>query len=129
MQYVANRSMLPSRRSIITPLVALVLGAGAAVGGYALTEDTVQAPAKVVFVDTPGPGQGVRGIDDTAKSPAIDSTPKVVVPYLSHGVGAQSTDTTPKVAPHLTHGGPPANEADSVDRTDPHGTAAVIHGR
>jgi hypothetical protein len=92
MQYAARLSTLPSRRSMLAPVVALVVGAGAAVGGYALidTQDTVQAPARVVFVDQPAPGAGVRGIDDMTKQ--TTSVPATVVPYLSHGLGTQSTD-------------------------------------
>ena len=92
MEYVANRSTLPNRRSVIAPLVALVVGAAAAVGGYALidNQEALQAPAEVVFVDTPAPGEGVRGLDEVARSPAVESAPKVVVPYLSHGDGGQS---------------------------------------
>jgi hypothetical protein len=89
MQYAANLTTLPSRRSILAPLVALVVGAAAAVGGYALIDDqstTVQAPDKVVFVDTPAPGVGVRGIDDMSTA-ATSSAPTAVVPYLSHGSG------------------------------------------
>ena len=149
MEYAANPRTLPTRRTLVAPFVALLIGAAAAVGGYALidNQDTVQAPGKVVFVDTPGPGAGVRGIDDMASAAALDSTPgagqgvrgindtanaaaltsappKVVVPYLSHGVGVQASDSTPKVAPHLSHGGPPTSDAGSANRTDPHGPGA-----
>jgi hypothetical protein len=131
MQYAATRPTLPSRRTILAPLVALVVGAAAAVGAYALIDDqdTVQAPDKVVFVDTPGPGEGVRGIDDMANAAAVDSTPKVVIRYLSHGKGVQSSDLTPKVAPHLSHGGPPTSDAGSANGTDPHGPAVQLHTR
>ena len=131
MEYAANPRTLPTRRTLVAPFVALLIGAAAAVGGYALidNQDTVQAPGKVVFVDTPGPGAGVRGIDDMANSAALTSTPPtVVVPYLSHGVGVQSSDSTPKVAPYLSHGGPPTSDAGSANRTDPHGPAAQLHG-
>lgn len=127
MEYAANPRTLPTRRTLVAPFVALLVGAAAAVGGYALidNQDTVQGPDKVVFVDTPGPGAGVRGIDDMANSAIVTSTPpKVVVPYLSHGVGVQSSDSTPKVAPYLTHGGPPTSNAGSANRTDPHGPGA-----
>jgi hypothetical protein len=129
MQYAATRSTLPSRRAILVPLVALVVGAAGAVGAYALidNQDTVQTPDKVVFVDTPGPGEGVRGIDDTAKAAAVDSKPKVVVPYLSHGHGAQTSDSTPKVVPYLSHGGPPTTDGGGSTK-DEAATAAAIAG-
>ena len=152
MEYAANPRTLPTRRTLVAPFVALLIGGAAAVGGYALidNQDTVQAPDKVVFVNTPGPGEGVRGINDMAAAPATSLTPKVVVPYLSHGIGVQATDSTPKVAPHLSHGGPPASDrggstkdeaatgaaigsgsaqgADSANRSDPNGTAAYLRG-
>jgi hypothetical protein len=98
MEYAANRPTL--RRSLFAPVVALLVGAAAAVGGYALIDDqnTVQVPGDVVFVDTPGPGEGVRGIDDMAKAPTVDSQPRTVVPYLSHGAGAQSESTKDEAA-------------------------------
>ena len=127
MEYAANPRTLPTRRTLVAPFVALLIGAAAAVGGYALidNQDTVQTPDKTVFVDTPGPGEGVRGIDDMANSAALTSTPpKVVVPYLSHGAGVQSSDSTPKVAPYLSHGGPPTSDVGSANRTYPHGPGA-----
>jgi hypothetical protein len=133
MEYAATRTTLPSRRSILAPLVALVVGAAAAVGGYALidNQDTVQVPGKVVFVDTPGPGAGVRGIDDMANSAVLTSTPpKVVVPYLSHGYGVQTdtvstTDEAATAAAIGSRGG--QDDASVANRTDPHGPAALLH--
>jgi hypothetical protein len=130
MEYAANPRTLPTRRTLVAPFVALLIGAAAAVGGYALidNQDTVQAPDKVVFVDTPGPGEGVRGIDDTATAAAIDSTPpKVVVPYLSHGYGVQTSDGGGSIkdeaatAAAISSGS--AQDADSANRTAPHGPA------
>jgi len=133
MQYAATRTTLPSRRSILAPLVALVVGAAAAVGGYALidNQDTVQAPGKVVFVDTPSPGAGVRGIDDTANATALTSTPpKVVVPYLSHGYGVQmgTVSTTDEAATAAAIGSREVQDPSVANRTDPHGPAAQLHG-
>ncbi len=133
MEYAANPRTLPTRRTLVAPFVALLLGAAAAVGGYALidNQDTVQAPGKVVFVDTPGPGAGVRGIDDTANSAALTSTPpKVVVPYLSHGAGVQTgnvstTDEAATAAAVGSRGG--HDDATVANRTDPHGPAALLH--
>jgi hypothetical protein len=133
MQYAATRPTLPSRRSIVAPLVALVVGAGAAVGGYALIDDqnTVQAPGEVVFVDTPGPGAGVRGIDDTANAAALDSAPpKVVIPYLSHGAAPTSDtggSTTDEAATAAAIGSGSDQGGSVADRTDPHGPAAQLH--
>ena len=133
MQYAATRTTLPSRRSILAPLVALLVGAAAAVGGYALidNQDTVQAPGKVVFVDTPSPGAGVRGIDDMANATALTSTPpKVTVPYLSHGYGVQTgtVSTTDEAATAAAIGSREVQDPSVANRTDPHGPAAQLHG-
>jgi hypothetical protein len=119
MQYAATRSTLPSRHTILVPLVALLVGAAAAVGGYALidNQDTVQAPSKVVFVDTPAPG-----------AQASDSTPRVA-PYLSHG-GSPTSDgssTKDEAAAAAAIGSGSALSADSANRTDPHGPAPQLH--
>jgi hypothetical protein len=133
MQYAATRTTLPSRRSILAPLVALLVGAAAAVGGYALidNQDTVQAPGEVVFVDTPSPGAGVRGIDDMANATALTSTPpKVTVPYLSHGYGVQTgtVSTTDEAATAAAIGSREVQDPSVANRTDPHGPAAQLHG-
>jgi len=133
MQYAASRTTLPSRRSILAPLVALLVGAAAAVGGYALidNQDTVQAPGEVVFVDTPSPGAGVRGIDDMANATALTSTPpKVTVPYLSHGYGVQTgtVSTTDEAATAAAIGSREVQDPSVANRTDPHGPAAQLHG-
>jgi hypothetical protein len=155
MQYAATRTTLPSRRSILAPLVALLVGAAAAVGGYGLidNQDTVQAPGEVVFVDTPSPGAGVRGIDDMANATALTSTPspgagvrgiddmanataltstppKVTVPYLSHGYGVQTgtVSTTDEAATAAAIGSREVQDPSVANRTDPHGPAAQLHG-
>ncbi len=153
MEYAAPRYQSPSRRSLIAPLVALLVGAGIAVGGNALFDDeaTVQAPEKVVFVDTAGPGEGVRGIDDMANGSATIARPEVVVPYMSHGLGVQSGEGKNEAstaaaisAGSTSRAGQIKDEAataaaigavsstqdeDSANRTDPHGPAAQLHQR
>ena len=131
MEYAANPRTLPTRRTLVAPFVALLIGAAAAVGGYALidNQDTVQAPDKVVFVDTPGPGEGVRGINDMAAAPATSLTPKVVVPYLSHGYGVRTgtVSTTDEAATAAAVGSRGGQDDGSANRTDPHGPAALLH--
>jgi hypothetical protein len=120
--------------------VALVIGAGVAVGGYALIDDqqTIQVPGDVVVVvETPGPGQGVRGIDDTAHAPTASLQPQTVVPYLSHGAGVTAgaigagvqTESTKDEA--VTAGaigaGSGSQADDTANRTDPHGPASALH--
>jgi hypothetical protein len=91
MQHAAAVPAVPTRRSIVAPLVALAAGAAIAVGGYALIDDqdSARLTEKVVFIETPGPGEGVRGIEDTANTAPTDAKPSPV-PYLSHGQDAGS---------------------------------------
>lgn len=130
MQHAASVPTVPTRRSIIAPLVALVVGAAAAVGGYALIDDqdSAQVTDKVVFVDLPGPGDGVRGIEDTAGSAPTDIRPSVV-PYLSQGQGVQTTDgpSAKHEASTAAAIGSDTRDADGASRTDPHGPAAQLH--
>jgi hypothetical protein len=130
MEYAAPRYTSPPRRSLLAPLVALLVGAAAAVGGYTLIDDdsTVQAPDKVVFVDTPGPGEGVRGIDDMSTPTVAVAQPKVVVPYLSHGFGSQTGELKNEAATAAAiSAGSSTQDKDSANRTDPHGPAAQLH--
>lgn len=129
MQHAAGLPTVPTRRSIIAPLLALLLGAGVAVGGYALIDDqgSTQVQDKVVFVDLPSPGQGVRGINDmTTATPS--ETPKVI-PYLSHGLGVQTQDGASAkheagTAAAIASGG---QDSDTAIGSDPHGPAAQLH--
>jgi hypothetical protein len=139
MEYAAPRRTLPARRSLVAPVVALVIGAGAAVGGYALIDDqqTIQVPGDVLVVETPGPGQGVRGIDDMAHAPTASLQPQTVVPYLSHGAGVtagaigagvQTESTKDEARTAGAIGAGSGSQADdTANRTDPHGTAAALH--
>ena len=130
MEYAAPSRTLPTRRSVVAPLVALVIGAGAAVGGYALIDDqqTIQVPGEVVVVETPGPGQGVRGVDDMAHAPTASVQPQTVVPYLSQGAGVQTESTKDEARTAGAIGAGSGSQADeTANRTDPHGPASALH--
>ena len=69
MQYAAHLPTLPSVRSIAAPALALVVGAAVGVGGSALIEnEDVAATPDTIVIEAPAPGEGVRGIDDMAKT-------------------------------------------------------------
>jgi hypothetical protein len=55
MQYAERLPFVPSPKTVAVPLVALVLGAAAATGAYALidNDEVAQAPSKVIVVDAP----------------------------------------------------------------------------
>jgi hypothetical protein len=130
MEYAAQRYRSPSRRSLLAPLVGLLVGAGIAVGGYALFDDeaTVQTSDRVVFVDTPGPGEGVRGLDDMANGSATIAQPKVVVPYMSHGLGTDGGQAKNEASTAAAIGAGSQTQDTSIP-TDPHRTAVQLHQR
>ena len=76
MHYAAQ---LSHPRSLLVPLVALVIGAGGAVGTYALLDDTDVSvnPTRVIVADTPAkPSQGVAAKDEAASAAAIGVQPQ-----------------------------------------------------
>src|SRR5688500_14922986 len=79
MQYAARLPSVPSPKTVAVPLVALVLGAAAATGAYALIDDgTIDQPStsKVIVVDKPAqPGQGVAAKDEAGTAAAIAGNP------------------------------------------------------
>jgi uncharacterized protein YunC (DUF1805 family) len=118
MEYAARRPTLPSRRSLVAPLVALVVGAGAAIGGYALLDDdTAPAPPDVIVVEQPGPGQGVRGVDDMANAPSVS------VEQPGPGQGVRGVDDMANAPSESV--GPQTGEA--AIWTDPHGPGHALH--
>ena len=78
MEYAASLTRSPSRRTLVAPLVALVLGAGVATGAYALIDnsDTTTA-SKVIVVEQPGPhATEIAGKNEAGTAAAI-SGPQV----------------------------------------------------
>ena len=75
MQYAEH---LPNPRRIVAPAVALVIGAAAATGAYALinNSDQVELPApKVIVAESPAqPSQGVAAKHEAATAAAIGAS-------------------------------------------------------
>ena len=73
MDYAA-RLPRQSPRSLVVPVVALVIGAGAATGVYALIDngnDVAQGASKVVVVETPAQQSAAEAIRMDPHGPAI----------------------------------------------------------
>jgi hypothetical protein len=71
MEYAAD---LLSPRSVLVPAIALVIGAGGAIGVYALLDDTDVSiePTRVVVADPPAaPSEGVAAKHEAASAAAI----------------------------------------------------------
>ena len=76
MHYAAQ---LSHPRSMLVPLVALVIGAGGAVGTYALLDDTDVSvnPTRVIVTETPAkPGQGTAAKNEAASAAAVGVQPQ-----------------------------------------------------
>ena len=72
MEYAARLTKVPSRRSIVVPLVALVLGAGVATGTYALIDNGSSTDSQVIVVERPGPhAADIAGKNEAATAAAI----------------------------------------------------------
>src|SRR5918997_1787070 len=81
MEYAARLPRIPSRRTMVAPVVALVVGAGVATGAYALIDEgtTVTSPSKVIVVENPGPHAAeIPGKNEAATAAAISPQTGVV---------------------------------------------------
>jgi hypothetical protein len=120
MQYAARLPSVPSTKTVAVPLVALVLGAAAATGAYALIDDgTIDlqpSTSKVIVVDKPAqPAQGVAVKHEAATAAAIAVNP------VGQGVAAKDeAGTAAAIA------GNPVGQGTAAK--DEAGTAAAIGG-
>jgi hypothetical protein len=77
MQYEASLAR-PSARTMLVPLVALVIGAAAAAGTYALIDngdDAIQASTRLIVVETPAQHSAdIPGKNEAATAVAISPT-------------------------------------------------------
>jgi hypothetical protein len=73
MEYAARLTRFPSRKTLVTPLVALVVGAGVATGAYALIDDgNTTTASKVIVVEQPGPHAAeIPGKNEASTAAAI----------------------------------------------------------
>ena len=80
MDYTA-RLARPSTRTMVVPAVALVIGAAAATGVYALIDnggEAIQAATRVIVVETPAQHSAdIPGKNETATAAAISPTASV----------------------------------------------------
>ena len=84
MQYAARLTTLPSVRSIAAPALALAAGAAIGFGGSALLEDNDSAATPdTVVIQAPAPGEGVRGIEDMARTAGTSGSDQPSAPIVS----------------------------------------------
>lgn len=99
MQYAEHLPRLSSPRTMLAPLVALVVGAAAAAGAYNLVDrnESVFEPAatKVIVAPAPAPpSEGVRAKDEAASAASIAAGPELRGSKASQQ-GAGATERPP----------------------------------
>lgn len=124
MEYAAN---LLNPRTVLVPAIALVIGAGGAIGVYAAFDDTDVSiePTRVVVADPPAaPSEGVAAKHEAATAAAISG---VEAPAWLGSKDEAATAAAVGTAEGRRGGGPPAeNDQATANRTDPHGPAAAL---
>jgi hypothetical protein len=117
---------------MLAPMVALVIGAAAATGTYALIDngdDTIQLPTRVIVVETPAQHSAdIPGKNEAATAVAINPTLSVAGPDEASTAAAvsQSIVTEPRGSKAATAGPDEASIAAVVSQssvTEPRGSA------
>jgi hypothetical protein len=122
MQYEASLARL-SARTMLAPLVALVIGAAAATGTYALIDngdDAIQASTRLIVVETPAQHSAdIPGKNEAATAVAINPTLGVAGPDEASTAAAvsQSSVTEPRGSKAATAGPDEASTAAAVSQS------------
>ena len=133
MEYAARLPQLPTRRTMLAPVLALVVGAGAATGVYALVDNGDQAiqAAKVIVVEQPAPGTAeIPGKNESATAAAIAGGSAVTdiagkneantAAAISQSSGVELRGSKASATNES------ATDSETARRTDPHGTASSL---
>jgi hypothetical protein len=128
MQYEASLGRL-SARTMLAPLVALVIGAAVATGTYALIDngDAIQASTRLIVVETPAQHSAdIPGKNEAVTAVAITPTPGVAGPDEASTAAAlsQPSGTAPRGSKAATAGPDEASTAAAVSQ--PSGTAVPL---
>jgi hypothetical protein len=103
---------------MVAPVVALLVGAGAATGAYALIDngDGVATAAKVIVVERPAPNAAdIPGKNESATAAAISQSGGIELR------GSKASATSKPASDAAS-----AQTAAEARRTDPHGTASSL---
>jgi hypothetical protein len=133
MEYAARLPRTPSRRTIVAPLVALLIGAGVATGAYALIDDNDVATqaSKVIVVEQPAPGTAdIPGKNEAGTAAAIAGATSVTdIPGKDEAGAAAGISQSGGVelrGSKASASSKPAFDAAAEQRSDPHGPAASL---
>jgi hypothetical protein len=134
MEYAARLTRTPSRKSLVAPLVALVVGAGVATGAYALIDnnDTTSSP-NVIVVEQPGPhAADIPGKNEAATAAAIGQTgshatalPRPDEATVAAAISKAHSGIEPRGSKASSTGTSTPNRGEEL-RSDPHGTALSL---
>ena len=140
MEYAARLPKTPSRQTMVAPIVALLVGAGAATGAYALIDngDYVTQPAKVIVVEKPSPNAAsIPGKNEASTAAAISQSPNAaVIPgkneaataaAISQSGGIELRGSKASATSKQAFDASDAQSAAEANRTDPHGPANFLH--
>jgi hypothetical protein len=136
MEYAARLPQLPTRRTMLAPVLALVVGAGAATGVYALVDNGDEAfqAAKVIVVEQPAPGTAeIPGKNESTTAAAIAGGSAVTdIPGKNESNTAAAISQSSGVelrGSKASANSDSATDAEAARRTDPHGTASSLRTR
>ena len=140
MEYAARLPKTPSRRTMVAPIVALLVGAGAATGAYALIDngDTATQAAKVIVVEKPSTNAAsIPGKNEASTAAAISQSPNAaVIPgkneastaaAISQSGGIELRGSKASATSKQAFDASTAQSAAEANRTDPHGPANFLH--
>jgi hypothetical protein len=133
MEYAARLPRTPSRRTVLAPVVALLVGAGVATGAYALIDDNDGATqaSKVIVVETPAPGTAdIPGKNESATAAAITGAPGTAdIPGKNESATAAAISQSGGVelrGSKASATSTQASDAAAEQRSDPHGPAVSL---
>jgi hypothetical protein len=136
MEYAARLPRSPSRRTLVAPLVALLVGAGVATGAYALIDDNDVATqaSKVIVVEQPAPGTAdIPGKNESSTAASIaggsvvtdipgkNESSTAAAISQSGGIELRGSKASATSKPAFD-----AQTAAAEQRSDPHGPAASL---
>ena len=140
MEYAARLPKTPSRQTMVAPIVALLVGAGAATGAYALIDngDTATQAAKVIVVEKPSPNAAsIPGKNEASTAAAISQSPNAaVIPgkneaataaAISQSGGIELRGSKASATSKQAFDASSTQSAAEANRTDPHGPANFLH--
>jgi len=132
MEYAARLTRTPSRKALVAPLVALLVGAGVATGAYALIDNPDATSSQVIVVEQPGPHAAeIPGKNEAGTAAAISpqsqaiGLPRPDEAAVAAAISEQGGSVQPRGSKASDTGTSTTDRARDI-RTDPRGTASAL---